>query len=177
MTDIKPNSQIGTINQWFENEGHRLWTFLRSRVGSDSDADDLSQTVYLRAVNGAFTEGSNLNAWIFTIAANSARDHFRGKKRSPDSLQGQEHDPSADSRSALEAIIQNEEASAVRSSLKRCLEQLSKSEFAVVDARVRGITHIEIAVQQEWVSPNRSEKTFFRAKQKLKICLESGEPG
>jgi RNA polymerase sigma factor (sigma-70 family) len=131
--------------------------------------------VYLRAVKGAFTEGTNLNAWIFTIAANSARDHFRRKNRNPDSLQDQVNDLSVDSYSALEAIIQNEEASAMRRRLRRCLELLSESEFAVVDARVHGKTHIEIAAQQSWVSPNRSEKTFFRAKQKLKVCIESGE--
>ncbi|HSE03613.1 MAG TPA: RNA polymerase sigma factor, partial [Methylomirabilota bacterium] len=43
-----------------------------------SDADDLSQETFLRAFRAyrALPPGSNVRAWLFTIATNLGRNHF-----------------------------------------------------------------------------------------------------
>ena len=61
-------------------EIHRYLVRVTARV---SDADDLSQETFLRAFRAhrALPPGSNLRAWLFAIATNLFRNHFRGEKR------------------------------------------------------------------------------------------------
>ena len=48
-----------------------------------SDADDLSQETFLRAFRAyrALPGGANVRAWLFTIATNLGRNHFRAQSR------------------------------------------------------------------------------------------------
>lgn len=48
-----------------------------------AEADDLAQETFLRAYRSwpALPDGANVRAWLFTIATNLARNHFRGEKR------------------------------------------------------------------------------------------------
>ena len=48
-----------------------------------SDADDLSQETFLRAFRAyrALPLGANVRAWLFTIATNLGRNHFRAQSR------------------------------------------------------------------------------------------------
>src|SRR5262245_56635866 len=61
-------------------EIHRYLARVTSRT---SDADDLSQETFVRAYR-AYRElppGANLRAWLFAIATNLSRNHFRGEAR------------------------------------------------------------------------------------------------
>jgi RNA polymerase sigma-70 factor (ECF subfamily) len=48
-----------------------------------SDADDLSQETFLRAfrAHGRLTPGANVRAWLFAIATNLCRNHWRSEAR------------------------------------------------------------------------------------------------
>jgi RNA polymerase sigma-70 factor (ECF subfamily) len=48
-----------------------------------SDADDLSQETFLRAFRAYRTlpDGANVRAWLFAIATNLGKNHFRGLAR------------------------------------------------------------------------------------------------
>jgi RNA polymerase sigma-70 factor (ECF subfamily) len=48
-----------------------------------TEADDLTQETFLRAYRTwrALPPDANLRAWLFTIATNLSRNHFRGEKR------------------------------------------------------------------------------------------------
>jgi RNA polymerase sigma-70 factor (ECF subfamily) len=48
-----------------------------------SDADDLSQETFLRAFRayGLLPQGANVRAWLFAIATNLSRNHFRAQQR------------------------------------------------------------------------------------------------
>jgi len=52
-------------------------------TGRRSEADDLSQETFLRAyrAHAGLPADANVRAWLFAIATNLCRNHFRGEKR------------------------------------------------------------------------------------------------
>jgi RNA polymerase sigma-70 factor (ECF subfamily) len=69
-----------TILEAHHGEIHRYLVRLTTRA---SEADDLSQETFLRAYRAyrALAPDANVRAWLFTIATNLARNHFRDEKR------------------------------------------------------------------------------------------------
>ncbi len=65
--------------------GHRITGFLYRMTGSQQDAEDLVQEVFLRLVRtiSGYTHDGRFEAWLFRIAANLARDRVRRAKRAP----------------------------------------------------------------------------------------------
>jgi RNA polymerase sigma-70 factor (ECF subfamily) len=61
-------------------EIHRYLVRVTARA---SDADDLSQETFLRAFRAyrALPADANVRAWLFAIATNLCRNHFRGEAR------------------------------------------------------------------------------------------------
>ncbi len=60
-----------------------IYRYLLRATGRTSDADDLSQETFLRAYRAyrALPKDANARAWLFTIATNLSRNHFRARKR------------------------------------------------------------------------------------------------
>jgi RNA polymerase sigma-70 factor (ECF subfamily) len=57
--------------------------YLVRLTGRASEADDLSQETFLRAYRAhrRLPGDANIRAWLFAIATNLCRNHFRGEKR------------------------------------------------------------------------------------------------
>ncbi len=57
--------------------------YLLRTVARATDADDLSQETFLRAFRAhrALPRGANVRAWLFAIATNLSRNHFRAQGR------------------------------------------------------------------------------------------------
>ena len=60
----------------------RIYFYIRRRVGSHHDAEDLSSEVFIRTMKHLhrFDERNSFAAWIFRIARNLTVDHYRAKK-------------------------------------------------------------------------------------------------
>jgi RNA polymerase sigma-70 factor (ECF subfamily) len=60
-----------------------IYRYLLRATGRPSDADDLSQETFLRAYRAyrALPKDANTRAWLFTIATNLSRNHFRALSR------------------------------------------------------------------------------------------------
>jgi DNA-directed RNA polymerase specialized sigma24 family protein len=58
--------------------------------------------------------------------------------------------------------------------LRRCLEKLEPGERQVIEARLEGIQPAAIAARAK-VDPKRVHKVFFRAKAKLRACVEQAK--
>jgi RNA polymerase sigma-70 factor (ECF subfamily) len=71
---------FGEVVTAYHAEIHR---YLARVTGRRSDADDLSQETFLRAFRAhrGLPPGANVRAWLFTIATNLSRNHFRTESR------------------------------------------------------------------------------------------------
>jgi RNA polymerase sigma-70 factor (ECF subfamily) len=60
-----------------------IYRYVLRVTGKRQDADDLSQETFLRAFRAhrALPPDANARAWLFAIATNLARNHFRSQKR------------------------------------------------------------------------------------------------
>jgi RNA polymerase sigma-70 factor (ECF subfamily) len=60
-----------------------IYRYLRRVTGPAGDADDLSQETFLRAYRayGSLPGDANVRAWLFSIATNLAKNHFRSESR------------------------------------------------------------------------------------------------
>ena len=67
--------------------GQRLFRFIRGRVNSDEDAEDILQDVWFQLSNlGNLDELESAGAWLYQVARNRVTDLYR--KRKTDSLDG-----------------------------------------------------------------------------------------
>jgi RNA polymerase sigma factor (sigma-70 family) len=83
-----------TIKQAVRTESKRLLDFIRRRVRTDADAEDILQDVFFQLASSySVTEPiEQLTAWLFTVARNKIIDWYR--KRKPESLPPDKDDPS-----------------------------------------------------------------------------------
>jgi RNA polymerase sigma-70 factor (ECF subfamily) len=72
-----------------------LRAFLRSRVRSESDADDILQDVFVRVVEkiGSIRQADRIEAWVYQIARNAVADFYRRRLPQPADLVEQAVDP------------------------------------------------------------------------------------
>jgi RNA polymerase sigma-70 factor (ECF subfamily) len=82
MKDRQP--KVKTEQIWRELSD-RLRQFIRSRVTSAADVDDILQTVFLRIHQNfdALRRAERMESWVFQITRNAVADHFREKRDVP----------------------------------------------------------------------------------------------
>ena len=83
MSEIQNESIQATV----EKERKRLLEFIRKRVPTQEDAEDVLQDVFYELVNTyrLMKPVEQMASWLFTVARNKITDRYRKKK--PDSLE------------------------------------------------------------------------------------------
>lgn len=66
----------------YRENANRLMAFIRSKVSSSQDTQDLLQDVFVQAINSlnSLNEIDNLTGWLFTIARNKVIDWYRKRR-------------------------------------------------------------------------------------------------
>jgi RNA polymerase sigma-70 factor (ECF subfamily) len=79
----EPTEPSAEVLAQFHAHGEALYRFARAVVREPHEAEDVVQTVFLRLLAHLKGGGnrSNLRAWLFAVAANLCRDHFRRQRR------------------------------------------------------------------------------------------------
>ena len=81
-TNVKEKQNIADI---IKNYGSRLKGFIRKRVRTTEDADDILQDVYYQLLDAdrLMKPIDQISAWLFTVARNRITDLYRKKKPEP----------------------------------------------------------------------------------------------
>lgn len=80
------------IEQSFKKERMRLFGFIRSKINSNEDAEDVLQDVFLQAIKtmSIIEPINNLMSWLYTVAHNRIIDWYRRKREPSVSLSDQD---------------------------------------------------------------------------------------
>ena len=97
----------------------RIYAYCARRTDTAQEAEDLTSTVFIKALRAAGTyKGGSVAAWLFRIAHNELANYWRGK-RPQVSLEAHQIDLPADTAPPGTALMQEEEAKAVRQAVSQ----------------------------------------------------------
>ncbi len=90
ITNLVRRMQTGdqdALSELYDGFADRIYTFLRHKVSTDQEAEDLLQDVFVKAWRGSKSlqlTDLNFSAWLYRIATNTANDHYRKVYRRPE---------------------------------------------------------------------------------------------
>ena len=168
------------LNDLMERHAAPVFHFLCRMVGNEDDANDLAQETFVRVFksHASFRADQKFSTWLFTIAANLARNHFRWRSRHPNiSLDAENVETEqtlgstlpANSPTPKEAALAGERAEAVRAAVKFLPEDLRE---AIVLCEWEDRSVAEAATILE-TTPKAVESRLYRARQILRVRLKS----
>lgn len=83
MAEQRQRNITGIVREY----GNRLFGFIRNRVSTNADAEDILQEVWYQMSNVAEIDSiEQMSGWLFRVARNRITDNYR--KRKEDSLEG-----------------------------------------------------------------------------------------
>jgi len=167
------------LNDLMERHATPVFHFLCRMVGNENDASDLAQETFVRVfrARASFRTSEKFSTWLFTIAANLARNHFRWRSRHPNvSLEAETGGTEQTLGSTLPANEQapneqaqaTERAEAVRAAVRKLPEDLRE---AIVLCEWEELSVAEAAVILE-TTPKAVESRLYRARQILRERLK-----
>jgi RNA polymerase sigma-70 factor, ECF subfamily len=128
-----------------------LYRLARHLTGSDSDAEDLVQETYARALGARnqFVAGTNLRAWLFRILRNAYIDAYRRAQKSP-VVGGLEDDDRPEIAGAQREVLRGDDEldrlrSVVARDIEKALAALSIDARTVILLDLEGLTEVELA--------------------------------
>ncbi len=168
------------LNDLMERHATPVFHFLCRRVGNEEDANDLAQETFVRVFRARdnFRTNEKFSSWLFTIAANLARNHFRWRSRHPAiSLETKTGDAeqtignllSSDMPAPNEESLAAERAAAVRHTVSQLPEDLRE---AIVLCEWEEHSIAEAAKILD-ATPKAVESRLYRARQILREKLKS----
>ena len=172
--------QDTALNDLMERHATPVFRFLCRMVGNEDDANDLAQETFVRVFKsaGSFRLEQKFSTWLFTIAANLARNHFRWRARHPNvSLDAENPETEqslgstlpADGSSPNEEAVAAERAQAVRVAVGKLPEDLRE---AMVLCEWEDRSTAEAATILE-TTPKAVESRLYRARGILRERLKS----
>jgi RNA polymerase sigma-70 factor (ECF subfamily) len=168
------------LNDLMERHATPVFRFLCRMVGNEDDANDLAQETFVRVFksHASYRAEQRFSTWLFTIAANLARNHFRWRSRHPNiSLDAENAETEqtlgsilpANSPAPNDEAIAAERAAAVHAAVKNLPEDLRE---AVVLCEWEERSVAETATILE-TTPKAVESRLYRARQILRERLKS----
>ena len=168
------------LNDLMARHATPVFHFLCRMVGNEDDANDLAQETFVRVFKSAksYRAEQKFSTWLFTIAANLARNHFRWRSRhpalsldaeNPETEQTLGNTLPANSPSPKESALAAERAATVRQAVQKLPEDLRE---AIVLCEWQELSLAEAATVLE-TTPKAVESRLYRARGILREQLKS----
>ena len=84
------DGDAGAFGQLFDHYGEPIYRYIASRVNRPSDAEDLTQVVFVKALEALpryESRGIPFGGWLFRLARNTVIDHVRTRRELPQRLE------------------------------------------------------------------------------------------
>ena len=167
------------LNDLMERHATPVFHFLCRMVGNEDDANDLAQETFVRVfrARASFRTSEKFSTWLFTIAANLARNHFRWRSRHPNvSLEAEtgETDQTLGSTLPASEPAPNEQALAielaemVRTAVRKLPEDLREA-IVLCEWEERSVGEAAAILES---TPKAVESRLYRARQILRARLK-----
>ena len=164
---------MDSMSAVYQRHAQTVYKFLLSLCHDPDLAEELTQETFFRAVRsaGQFREGSDLRAWLYTIARNVFLDQARRKRNTE--IQLPRELPDTAGVTLTEALEDREEA--LR--LHCLLHGLGEPYKEVFHLRVFGELPFGDIARVFGRTESWARVTFYRAKQKIIAGLEEEKHG
>ena len=157
-----------------------LFNFIYRTLRDETETEDVAQNVFLQVYKSRarYERTAKFSTWLFTIAANLARNHFRWRSRHPNlSLDAENPETERSLGSTLpsnspnpnEAALAEERVSAIQLAVKNLPADLRE---AIVLCEWEECSVAEAAAILE-ATPKAVESRLYRARQILRERLQS----
>ena len=167
------------LNDLMERHAKPVFHFLCRMLGNEDDANDLAQETFVRVFKsrGSFRAEQKFSTWLFTIAANLARNHFRWRTRHPNiSLDAENPETEQSLGSTLpannpapnEQALTAERAKAVRVAVGKLPEDLREA-MVLCEWEERSVAEAAAILE---TTPKAVESRLYRARQILRARLK-----
>jgi len=168
------------LNDLMERHASRVFQFLCRMLGNEDDANDLTQETFVRVFRfrDSFKPDKKFSTWLYAIAANLARNHFRWRSRHPDiSFESETGTPGqtlghaipSPGTSPREQMLAGERLAAVRAAVGRLPEDQRE---AIVLCEWEELS-VAAAAEALGTTPKAIESRLYRARQALRDQLKT----
>lgn len=169
------------LNDLMERHAPGVFRFLVGLTGNPAEAEDLAQETFVRVFQSRASYRLSLpfTTWLYTIAANLARNHFRWRKRHPNipldapapDDAGSEPTPAdrlaAHQRGPDESLERSERIAAVRQAVQALPPDL-RAALVLCEWEDRPVAEAAVILAS---TPKAVESRLYRARQQLRSSL------
>jgi RNA polymerase sigma factor (sigma-70 family) len=168
------------LNDLMERHATPVFHFLCRLTGNEDDANDLAQETFVRVFKSckSYRSGERFSTWLFTIAANLARNHFRWRSRHPNvSMDAESPETEQTLASTLpskspapnDAALAGERVSAVRQAVQKLPDDLREA-IVLCEWEERSVAEAATILE---ATPKAVESRLYRARQLLRERLKT----
>ena len=172
--------QDAALNDLMARHASPVFHFLCRMVSDEDDANDLAQETFVRVFRSrtAFRTSEKFSTWLYTIAANLARNHFRWRTRHPNvSLEAETGESEQTLGSTLpanapapnEQALAAERAAAVRAAVGKLPAELREA-IVLCEWEERSMAEAATILA---TTPKAVESRLYRARGILREKLKS----
>jgi RNA polymerase sigma-70 factor, ECF subfamily len=167
------------LNDLMERHGPKLYNYVLRNLQNEEDAAEIAQESFVRIYQNRtkFDTSQKLSRWLYFIATNLIKDHYRYRTRHPQvSLDAESEKTGQDFREMLpgenqspsESLERAERADAVRIAITALPEELRTP---LILAQHEGLSHAEIGGVLK-CSAKAVETRIYRARNQLRKKLD-----